>query len=601
MAKIKPLPKILAVALLIGGGIFGTKFYLESHGSTKMASSVPVSQEQLVELQETDSPATTPQTAQAGLPTETPASLPSKPIRALVLPWNAQMGLALANGGPETTKGSLMEKAGVNLRIERQDDYSKLQGELIACANQLAKGAKNCTQGANFLTIMGDAGPAFFAGLNGQLEKLGPEYKAEIVGSLGRSNGEDAFMAPQAVKDDPQAGKGLLVSGVVKDGDWNLAMFWAAQNEVCNNPDLTTYDPDCLNWVGTSSFVEAGEKYIQGACETRPVVSGGKRTGEKREVCVGAVVTWTPGDATIAKKKGGLARILSTKENASQMACTLIGIKKWDRENADTVKGILGATFEAGQQIRSGPAGVLKRAAEASAKIYKEESPAFWARYYKGITEEDATGVDVQLGGSRVFTLADNVRYFGLEQGSANAYAATYKLFGDIMVQQYKNDLPKYPPVEDILNVRFINEMVAEGVQLGRAEAPVFSSIDSNTEVISKRSWRINFETGSAKFAKDGEKELGELLTTLVVASDTYVEIVGHTDDVGSASNNLVLSRNRALAVKNFLEGKASGSFPQNRIKVEAKGQEQPVAPNTTPLGRSQNRRVDVLLKASGS
>lgn len=589
------ITKVALVLVLIGGGTFGIRYYLQNHGTAKMVSAVPEAQDQLVQFDDVE-PAEMVKPSLTGLPSTTVSVGQGKKIRMRVLPWNAQMGLNLANGGPATTAGSLVEKAGLQLKIERQDDYSKMQEDLVACASELAKGAKDCTRGAHFATIMGDAGPAFFAGLNGQLEKLGPDFKAEIIGAAGYSRGEDAFMAPQNVKDDPQNARGLLVSGVLKDGDWNLAMYWAAQNEICNNPDPGTFDPNCLNWVSTTTGVEAAEKYIQGYCEERPIVTNGKRTGNKQKVCVGATVVWTPSDTAVAKKKGGLVRIWSTKENSSQMACTIVGIKRWNRDNAEAVVALLGAILEGGNQIKTGGKSVLMRAAEASAQIYKEETPAYWARYYKGITEEDAAGNDVQLGGSGVFTLADNVRYFGLEQGTANAYAATYRLFGEITRQQYSADLPSYPPVEDVLNVEYINRLVSSGAPIGKIDEPVFVA-DADTEVVAKRSWRINFETGSAKFGKGAEKELEELLSTLVIAGDVAVQVEGHTDNVGNAASNLELSRARAAAVETFLKQRAAKNFPEGRLTVKAFGQTKPIESNASPQGRALNRRVDVVLR----
>jgi OOP family OmpA-OmpF porin len=599
MAKLKTGPKVALAVLGIGAVIYGARYYVVNHGSAKQQSTVPTTTEQLADFKETTTTDTGGGTF--ALPSSAPAAMPGSPLKMLVIPWNAQMGLALANGGPNTTQGSLMQKNGVNLAIERQDDYGKMQEALVSCATQLSKGAKQCTTGANFVTIMGDAGPAYFAGLNAQLEKLGAEYRAEIVGSAGRSFGEDKFMAPQAVRSNPKAaGPGLLIAGVLKDGDWNIALFWARENEICNNPDVTTYDPNCLNWVGTSSFVEADEKYIQGACEERPVVSKGKKTGESKRVCVNAVVTWTPGDVAVAMKKGGLVSVLSTRENGSQMANVIIGIRKWNRENRGTVKGLLKATFEAGDQVKRGGQPVLMRAAKASAEIYKEETPAYWAKYYRGVEEADAQGNLISLGGSRVFTLADNLRYYGLEPGAANAYAATYKLFGDIAKQQYPQDLPTYPPVEQVVDTSYIREIADEGMAKGSVDAQKFDDPAAATETLAKRSWRITFETGSAAFGGSAAKELDQLLAVLVVASDTYVEIHGHTDNVGNPASNVTLSESRAHAVQKYLEAKAPADFPTGRIKtVIGHGQSDAVASNATEAGRALNRRVDIVIKST--
>jgi hypothetical protein len=227
-------------------------------------------------------------------------------------------------------------------------------------------------------------------GHNEALAQIGPEYKAENVGGTGRSYGEDKFMVPPDVKADPKKMAGLLVAGVVMDGDWNIALYHARANGICNNPDPKTYNPDCLNWVPTMMFTEAGEKYIQGACEDRMVVKNDpktgetKRTGETKNVCVNAVVTWTPGDVTIAQKKGGLVNALTTRENDSQMAVAIIGLKGWNARNRATVEGILAAGLEAGDQIKRGGGPVLMRASAASAKIFGEGDAKYWTKYYGG-------------------------------------------------------------------------------------------------------------------------------------------------------------------------------------------------------------------------
>ncbi len=517
--------------------------------------------------------------------------------------WNAQMGMMLATGGQQATTGSLMCENGVNLKFTREDDAGKMQEALIAFATELSRGNPNPSSGAHYVAIMGDGAGAFLAGLNEQLARIGPDYTAKVVGSAGYSRGEDKFMGPPEWKQNPTTSRGGLVSGYLRDGDWNIAQKWLGDNGLCNNPDETTWDPNCLNWVAANDYIDAAEKYVVNYCEERPVAVNGKRTGEKRRVCVDGVVTWTPGDVTVAQKKGGLVSIVSTKEYSSQMPNTIIGIDRWMKANRRSVEGMLNAVFTGGDMIKASP-DALRYASGISAQVYDEAGAdaAYWEKYFHGATERDRQGLAVDLGGSSVNNLADNLLLFGMVPGSSNLFAATYKVFGDIVVQQYPDLVPSYPSVDRILDTSYVQALASRtstASAVARAQ-PTFEGSAPVRQVVSRRSWQINFDSGRATFTASAQRDLEQLLRDLLVASGTVVEVHGHTDAQGNPDANLSLSEARAFAVKQWLEARSPINFPAGRIRVFSHGQQNPVAPNSTTEGRAQNRRVEIVLGTTG-
>ena len=87
---------------------------------------------------------------------------------------------------------------------------------------------------------------------------------------------------------------------------------------------------------------------------------------------------------------------------------------------------------------------------------------------------------------------------------------------------------------------------------------------------------------------------LGVVRDVLVAQPEiAKVEIQGHTDNTGSDAHNQDLSQRRAVSVATVL---ASRGVDQRRFFIEGRGEEDPIASNSSESGRSQNRRVEIQI-----
>ena len=100
----------------------------------------------------------------------------------------------------------------------------------------------------------------------------------------------------------------------------------------------------------------------------------------------------------------------------------------------------------------------------------------------------------------------------------------------------------------------------------------------------------IEFESGSAILAASGVQILNEMAVVLKRVRGKKVKILGHTDSSGDADKNIILSQQRADAVKTYLIHK---NIPAESLSTEGLGSNKPVADNTTVEGRKKNRRIE--------
>jgi outer membrane protein OmpA-like peptidoglycan-associated protein len=106
-----------------------------------------------------------------------------------------------------------------------------------------------------------------------------------------------------------------------------------------------------------------------------------------------------------------------------------------------------------------------------------------------------------------------------------------------------------------------------------------------------------NFKFGKAVLPEEATTELDQLVSQLKAnPNGAYIEIEGHTDNVGPKDVNYKLGLERAETVKRYLY--EHHQVPLHKINVISYGEEKPIAPNKTKAGRAQNRRVVIKVLA---
>jgi outer membrane protein OmpA-like peptidoglycan-associated protein len=104
----------------------------------------------------------------------------------------------------------------------------------------------------------------------------------------------------------------------------------------------------------------------------------------------------------------------------------------------------------------------------------------------------------------------------------------------------------------------------------------------------------VKFPVDRDALSPEAEARLSELVQRLTAENrNVYLEIQGHTDATGDEKYNDQLGEARAEAVRRFL---SQHSIALNRMATISYGENSPVAPNDTPEGRAQNRRVAIVV-----
>lgn len=117
---------------------------------------------------------------------------------------------------------------------------------------------------------------------------------------------------------------------------------------------------------------------------------------------------------------------------------------------------------------------------------------------------------------------------------------------------------------------------------------------NTGSELIVTMPQDILFATDSAAVRADLQRDLRAVAGNLQSYPNSTIQIIGHTDNTGSAAYNQDLSERRARSVAGVL---IDAGVSPGRVAAFGRGEDRPVASNLTAEGRALNRRVEIIIR----
>ncbi|MEA4916032.1 OmpA family protein [Proteiniphilum sp.] len=131
--------------------------------------------------------------------------------------------------------------------------------------------------------------------------------------------------------------------------------------------------------------------------------------------------------------------------------------------------------------------------------------------------------------------------------------------------------------------------MAITNMRMAKGAVPLYDRMINDGKFIS---YGITFDVGKATIKPESYGELNRIVVLMNEKSDLRFSVEGHTDSTGGAELNQKLSDERSKAVMNKL---IEMGIAQDRLQAVGKGQNSPIADNSTDEGRAKNRRVEFV------
>lgn len=472
----------------------------------------------------------------AGHATGGPVPGRDRPLRVGIVTWPGYAGGIVANNGFKPNKDSIYGRDR-NLQVE-----FTLQEDVDVRNKLFAKG------GANGLDIVWST-VDFWANELPGLSKNG--VKARAIMQVDWSRGGDAIVVDDGIKRvEDLPGKTIALAQftpshwLLEDSLSNSSLDDAAQSEIYKKLVFKTASPDAL-----ADFL-----------------------AKKAD----AAVVWEP-DVTASKQRANTHILLSSQSAPKLIADIMVAREDLIRDHPEVIKDFVQGWLEGTVEANRKPDKVVELLM-ANEPVYAE----------LGREKTRAT-----LPTVRWADMADNAEMFGLD-GSEPLFDAIFQKAGAAWSKRGYISTTVSPA--DAKNDSFLRELY--GVMKPAAPAEPCGAKPKGRPAagaVTTKLVNIQFASGSAELDDAAKKTLDEQVGLLArTHSGSFIGIEGNTDNVGNPALNRELSKRRADAVVAYLVERYK-CYPE-RFIARGNGPDKPVADNSTPEGRAQNRRTDVLV-----
>jgi OmpA-OmpF porin, OOP family len=160
---------------------------------------------------------------------------------------------------------------------------------------------------------------------------------------------------------------------------------------------------------------------------------------------------------------------------------------------------------------------------------------------------------------------------------------------------------PSVPTIDTSGLGAFFSIKLPDGTELNipqnGIENKLITFLNDSSRPVDTTTWfnfdRLLFDSNSATLQPSSQEQLNNVVAIMKAYPNAQVKIGGYTDNTGDPTANQTLSENRA---KNVMDAIVAGGIDPSRLQSKGYGDQYPVADNSTPEGRAQNRRIALLV-----